>query len=492
MSDQRLKVVLGENPDSADGSVKRLLEERGAILFPCMDGFEVIRASFSKGPDVIILDTSLPRMNGYQCARVLKQDPLTRDIPILHLGTSPTPLERYWSKVCRADAYLTLPIQKDEWDTVIQWVWNRDLSRRRFLPRVSIVPTLEDRDILALATHLLEHDLLMSSVLNEINRVDTWTISSKDLVASLLAIIHSLFPFSFAAGLLIYENHSELYLRPWGDPASHEWEKRIQLLISDHLRDRHGYYIDPGDITTVWLDPGPQEGSGLHSQNVFLHTCPQAPVRSVLAFEDLNPEALPREELDVLHLALEMAHGVMEKRVVATTAQELSVIDETTGGYSMAFFMEVLDRELANARRHRYPVTLFTLHISNFEGLIAGMDVEDRAGLLKSIHGAILRTMRKTDIVARRTQGNFMFLLSHTSKENAAIAARRVKANILEDVTAARPGLGSIEVSMGGSEFDPSRHVTTEAFLKEAMRRRSPARYKEPPAKGRIAAGGAE
>lgn len=491
MSDQRIKVVLGENPDSSDGSVKRLLEQRSAILFSCKDGFELIRASFSKGPDVILLDTGLPRMNGYQCSRVLKQDPLTRDIPILHLGTSPTPLDRYWSKVCQADAYLTLPIQNDEWETVIQGVLSRAATRRRLLSRISLVPTLEDQDILALATHLLERDLLMSSVLNEINRIDTWTTSSKDVVASLLAIIHSLFPFSCGAALLIYEKHHELYLRPWGNPASHE-SKRMQLLIRDHLRDRHGHYIDPGEITILWLDPGPLEGGGLGSENVFLHTLPRGPVRSVLAFENLNPETLPREERDVLHLALEMAHGVMEKKVLATTAQELSVIDETTRGYSMTFFMEVLDRELANARRNHYPVTLFTLRISNFEDVIAGMGVEDRPGLLKSIHGAILRTMRKTDIVARKTQADFVFLLSHTNKENAAIPAQRVKTNILEDVTAACPGLGPLLVSMGVSEFDPGRHATPEACLTEAMPGRLPSRYRQPSANGQVASGGAE
>jgi len=473
MSDQRIKVVLGENPETSDGSVKRIVEKRNAILFSCGDGLEAIRACFSKGPDLIILDTGLPRMNGYQCSRVLKQDPLTRDIPILHLGTFATPLDRYWSKVCQADGYLPLPVEGDELETLLEALLHRGAPRRRLLPRASLVPGLEDRDILGLATHLLEHDLLMSSVLNEINRIDDWYASSKDLVASLLAIIHSLFPFSCGAGLLIFETHSELYMRPGGDQGSNLSE-RIQSLIRDHLRDRHGCYLNPEDVTTVFVDPVPREAFGSDSGDLFLHTRPRGPVRSVLAFENLNPEALPKEERDVLHLALEMAHGVIEKKILSITAQELSVIDETTRGYSMAFFMEVLVRELANARRNHYPITLFTLFISNFGDLITGLSAEDRIGLLKRIHGAILRTMRKTDIIARRNQANFVFLLTQTTRENAAIPAQRVKANILEDVTVACPGLGPLVVSMGVSEFEPERHPTPEAFLNEANPKRSP------------------
>lgn len=473
MSDQRIKVVLAENPETTDGSVKRLLEKRNVILFPCSDGLEAIRASFSKRPDLIILDTGLPRMNGYQCSRVLKHDPLIRDIPIVHIGISANPLDCYWSKVCQGDGYLGSPVEEDEFETVLQSLLRRGAARRRLLSPASLLPGLEDGDILGLATHLLEHDLLISSVLNEMNRIDAWSASSKDLVAALLAIINSLFPFSCGAGLLIFEKHSEMYVRPSEGQAANVSES-FQLFIRDHLRDHHGCYVNPDDVVTVFLDPVPEETVGSDSGDVFLHTRPRGPVHSVLAFENLNPEALTREEQDILHLALEMVHGVIEKKILMVTAQELSVIDETTRGYSMAFFTEVLGRELANARRNRYPLTLFTLFISNFGELIGGLSAGDRPELLKSIHGAILQTMRKTDIVARWTQANFAFLLTHTSRENAAIPASRVKTRILEDVAAACPDLGRMVVAMGVSEFNPDRHPTPEAFLNEAMPKKSP------------------
>jgi len=474
MNNERIKVVLGENPETSDGSVKRILEKRNAILFSCSDGLEAIRACFSKGPNLIILDTGLPRMNGYQCSRLLKHDLLTRDIPILHLGASATPLDRYWSRVCRADGYLRLPFEDDDLETTLQTLLQPGAPRRRLFTPASLVPGLEDRDILGLAIHLLEQDLLISSVLNEINRIDDWSASSKDLVASLLAIIHSLFPFSCGAGLLIFEKHSELYMRLAGDQGLN-FSGRIQSLIEDHLRDRHGCYLKLEEVNTVFLEPVLWETLGLDSGDVFLHTRPRGPVRSVLAFENLNPEVLPREEQDVLHLALEMAHGVIEKKILSITAQELSIIDETTKGYSMVFFMQILSRELANAHRNHYPITLFTLFISNFGDLIASLSPEDRSGLLEKIHGAILRTMRKTDIIARRTQANFVFLLTHTSRENVAVPAGRVKTNILEDVAEAFPSLGPLVISMGVSEFHPDQHSTPESFLNEAMPRRSSA-----------------
>lgn len=65
------------------------------------DGYEV-RAAYSGGeglaaaprekPDCILLDIMMPAVDGFQCIRTLKQDPTTRDIPIIvltNLGTSP-------------------------------------------------------------------------------------------------------------------------------------------------------------------------------------------------------------------------------------------------------------------------------------------------------------------------------------------------------------------------------------------------------------------
>lgn len=61
------------------------LEFRGFRVATAADGQEAIDQAFELLPDVILMDLSLPRVDGWEATRRLKQDERTRDIPIIAL-----------------------------------------------------------------------------------------------------------------------------------------------------------------------------------------------------------------------------------------------------------------------------------------------------------------------------------------------------------------------------------------------------------------------
>lgn len=61
------------------------LEFRGFRVATAADGQEAIDRAFELLPDVILMDLSLPRVDGWEATRRLKQDERTRDIPIIAL-----------------------------------------------------------------------------------------------------------------------------------------------------------------------------------------------------------------------------------------------------------------------------------------------------------------------------------------------------------------------------------------------------------------------
>jgi len=81
MPPQLKKILLAENPETSDGSVRGLLERQGMQIISCDNGIDAVRKVYEQKPDLIVLDVHLRRMNGYQCGRVLKQDPFVRDVP---------------------------------------------------------------------------------------------------------------------------------------------------------------------------------------------------------------------------------------------------------------------------------------------------------------------------------------------------------------------------------------------------------------------------
>jgi diguanylate cyclase (GGDEF)-like protein len=472
------KVLFAENPDTSDGSVRALLERLGTEIVSCDNGIDAVRKVYGQKPDLIVLDVHLRKMNGHQCARVLKQDPLVRDLPILHVAASGSALDRYWSKVCRADGYLKTPVTEKVWDAATEGLVFRRKPSRQVISHFNVIPELEDHAILMMATTLLEQDLLRANILNELNMIDTWETGPADLLTGLMTIIHSLYPFTLCAALLISGDHGEMYLSSEDDLDPEKMDE-ISRLVVGHLWQTHSMLLKPQDIRDFYLSVPLPEFDEEESGEIYIHTKEESPIYSALYFENIHVGEMTKEEQQVLWLALDMAHGVLEKKSLARKSQELSVIDMATKGYSLTFFMEVLGREISNARRNQYSLTLITIIISNFDEVTKDLHPEDEIEIIRVVQNAIFRTLRKADIIARWNQANFAFLLTHTSFENAKIPAGRVQKNVLEDISVQMPNLGPLKPQLGMCEFDPEKNQTPESFFADAMPKKTTPKLKE-------------
>ncbi len=78
------------------------------------DAEECLKSVQAKHPDVIVLDIILPKQNGYQVCRQLKQDPATKDIKIILLSSKNQVSDKFWGMKQGADLYLTKPFEDDE------------------------------------------------------------------------------------------------------------------------------------------------------------------------------------------------------------------------------------------------------------------------------------------------------------------------------------------------------------------------------------------
>ncbi len=77
-------LVIEDDKIIAD-SVKVLLEAQGYAVISGADGMEGIELAKKKLPSLVVLDLMLPRLNGFDVCQALKNDPLTKKIPIIVL-----------------------------------------------------------------------------------------------------------------------------------------------------------------------------------------------------------------------------------------------------------------------------------------------------------------------------------------------------------------------------------------------------------------------
>jgi CheY-like chemotaxis protein len=73
--------VVDDNQDAAD-SLSALLQLMGHEVRTAYDGLEAVAAAGSFAPDLVLLDIGLPKMNGYEAARRIREQPGGRDLHI--------------------------------------------------------------------------------------------------------------------------------------------------------------------------------------------------------------------------------------------------------------------------------------------------------------------------------------------------------------------------------------------------------------------------
>jgi two-component system, cell cycle response regulator DivK len=83
-SPSTLVLLVDDYPDNRDIYVQ-FLTYSGLRVEEAENGHQALDKAFSLRPDVIVMDLSLPGLDGWEATRRLKQDPRTRDIPVIAL-----------------------------------------------------------------------------------------------------------------------------------------------------------------------------------------------------------------------------------------------------------------------------------------------------------------------------------------------------------------------------------------------------------------------
>ena len=105
------KLLLVEDNEMNRDMLSRRLLRRGYEVILAVDGEEGIKIAQSESPDLILMDMSLPTIDGWEATRQLKAAPGTRTIPILALTAHAMSGDREKALEAGCDDYDTKPIE---------------------------------------------------------------------------------------------------------------------------------------------------------------------------------------------------------------------------------------------------------------------------------------------------------------------------------------------------------------------------------------------
>lgn len=111
--DKKIKIMVIDDSKTIRGSAKLFLTQAGYEVVVVEDGFLALSAVMDEMPDLLFVDIIMPKLDGYQTCKIIKQHPDFKDLPIIILSSKDGVIDKAKGKFIGSDEYLTKPFTKD-------------------------------------------------------------------------------------------------------------------------------------------------------------------------------------------------------------------------------------------------------------------------------------------------------------------------------------------------------------------------------------------
>lgn len=105
------KILLVEDNEMNRDMLSRRLQRKGYEVVLAVDGESGVAMARTESPDLILLDMSLPVLDGWEASRLLKHDALTRSIPVIALTAHAMSGDREKAIEAGCDDYDSKPVE---------------------------------------------------------------------------------------------------------------------------------------------------------------------------------------------------------------------------------------------------------------------------------------------------------------------------------------------------------------------------------------------
>jgi two-component system, cell cycle response regulator DivK len=128
--DEAALVLIVEDYEEGREICAEYLRFRGYRVATAEDGREGLEKAFELAPDLILMDLSLPSMDGWEATRRLRQDPRTRHTPVIALTAHALASARAKALEAGCDEVVTKPVVPRDLEAVVRLQLERATSRQ--------------------------------------------------------------------------------------------------------------------------------------------------------------------------------------------------------------------------------------------------------------------------------------------------------------------------------------------------------------------------
>ena len=103
------KILVVDDSATVRKLISGKLEKSGHEVVCAVDGMDALAKLNEIAPDLILLDITMPRMDGYQVCKLIRNNPLTKDIPIVMISGKDGFFDKVRGRMAGTTGYITKP-----------------------------------------------------------------------------------------------------------------------------------------------------------------------------------------------------------------------------------------------------------------------------------------------------------------------------------------------------------------------------------------------
>lgn len=446
------KILLIDDSVTQLESFRIKFERLGYDVVTATDGALGYQKVFQEAPDVILCDIIMPALTGYQLCRLLKNNKLTKDIPVMLLTVLDKKIDKFWANKSGADKFLLKNINFSEIEQA-----TKDLIE--IYPvyesyKESLKNSSEGKDSVQNQASMMFDEMLKSlTLVNEFRDLNEFLPQEKVLVEKIFFLLSSFIDYNVAGiffNTLDVNEKNILYMDINKSPVSNFVLEKIKREFFTSLPTSKPFNIR--DFGHDIICERTEDDKLIISDSQFKssHILPIITEGNLLGgICFYNRDEFDYPNFKFYRMVINEFYILYRMKYLYSEREHLSVTDGLTGLYNRRHFETNLEREFIRTKRYPCDLSLALIDIDYFK------QVNDTYGhqfgdyVLKEISSILMKSFRKTDMIYRYGGEELTVILTETSMEKAVIPLERLRETIAEHVFSYNGEETRITISIG-------------------------------------------
>ncbi len=464
-----MKILIADDSPFILSFLEEVLKGDGNDVKAVKNGIEALESIFYEPPDIAILDVIMPYMTGYQVVRVLKSDPITKDIPVILLTSKGDQADKFWGKHVGAEYYI---VKDDDIENILRNIKEVISKVEKRINKKVTKPKIKRKysplNILSKVNDMLDRKLyelvIMNKIGNLVSRISNFEILCKEFVS----FFRQIFDFSILSVVIDSEEGAVAITfieKKISEEKYEDFKREIMRFVFTGSNEENKITKEFvfGDENIIKKSVKPSYGEILNYK-----VKDDGKVVGVIAMATEEEKFFSRDEKERFEQIAAYSFLVIHSAFLYKKVRELSIYDGLTEIYNRRYIMELLVKEFRVALRYKRPFSIIMIDIDHFKKVNDTFGHQMGDTVLKEVSYVIKSALRDVDDVGRYGGEEFLVILPNTDLEGARNLSERLRESVENHKIPGAPDELKVTISLGYASYPESNANTYSELIKIA------------------------